>query len=86
MILSIGYERRTTTEKIELLQKIMSTIYKFSFINQKQKRIINFYSQIFRRTEINPEFIATYTFIDGRLIKKTSSEIIIESPLNPTTL
>lgn len=74
------YEKKTTTEKIELLRNIMSTIFKFAFIDKK--RPLNIYRQIFSRTEIIPEFIATYTFIDGRFIKKTSSEIIL-IPIKP---
>ncbi|MGI8314934.1 hypothetical protein [Halobacillus mangrovi] len=75
------YENKSTTEKFKLLNSIMSTILMFSSINPMNESKYKFYA-ISKQTKIPSEFISTYTYIDGRFIKRTSSDILV-IPIKP---
>ncbi|MDG4850891.1 hypothetical protein, partial [Peribacillus frigoritolerans] len=60
----------STDEKYSLLKELLSTILKFAFLDRKpvlHHRSINY--SIFKNTNINPDFIYNYKFIDGSFLQ-----------------
>ncbi|MDR7079890.1 hypothetical protein J2Y03_004948 [Neobacillus niacini] len=53
-----------TDEKFELLKEIVSTILKFSFLDNKVIYNLNFYPTIGKKTSINKDFIYSYKLFE----------------------